>query len=88
MENADPSSPFFGKKVVFTGVLNSIKRHAAAEIVKKKGADIDTGITRRTDFVITGKEPGPSKLRKIKKFNNEGSQIKIIHEDEFLKLIN
>ena len=87
MENANPSSPFFGKKVVFTGVLNSIKRQTAAEIVKKQGADIDTGITKRTNFVITGSAPGPSKLKKIEKYNNDSSEIKIILEDEFLEMI-
>lgn len=87
LKNANPSSPFYGKKVVFTGVLNSIKRHAAAEIVKKQGADIDTGITKRTNYVITGSAPGPSKLKKIEKYNNEGSEIKIIFENEFLEMI-
>ena len=87
LENANPSSPFFGKKVVFTGVLNSIKRQTAAEIVKRQGADIDTGITKRTNFVITGSTPGPSKLKKIEKYNNESSEIKIILEDEFLEMI-
>ena len=85
--NANPSSPFFGQKVVFTGVLNSIKRQTAAEIVKRQGADIDTRITKRTKFVITGSAPGPSKLKQIEKYNNESSEIKIIFEDEFLKMI-
>ena len=87
LENANPSSQFFGKKVVFTGVLNSIKRQTAAEIVKRQGADIDTGITKSTNFVIIGSAPGPSKLKKIEKYNNESSQIKIILEDEFLEMI-
>lgn len=87
LENENPSSPFFGKKVVFTGVLNSIKRQTAAEIVKRQGADIDTGITKRTNFVITGSAPGPSKLKKIEKYNNDSSEIKIILEDEFLEMI-
>lgn len=87
LENANPSNLFFGKKVVFTGVLNSIKRETAAEIVKRQGADIDTGITKRTNYVITGSTPGPSKLKKIEKYNNESSVIKIILEDEFLEMI-
>lgn len=85
--HANPSNPFFGKKVVFTGVLNSIKRQTAAEIVKRQGADIDVGITKRTNYVITGSAPGPSKLKKIEKYNNDGNEIKIILEDEFLKMI-
>lgn len=88
LENADPSSPFYNKKVVFTGVLNSIKRLEAAEIVKKLGADIDTSISKGTNFVITGKAPGPAKMKKIEKYNAEGCEIKIVLENDFLEMIH
>jgi len=88
MESADPNSPFYGKKVVFTGVLDSISREEAAGIIKKMGADIDTGISRNTDFVIVGAGAGPSKLKKIKEYNDMGANITIIYEDEFVKKIN
>jgi DNA polymerase III subunit epsilon len=87
LSNANPSSPFYNKKVVFTGVLNTIKRQKAAEIVKSQGADIDTGITKRTNYVITGKAPGPSKMKKIEKYNSENSNIKIVLEEEFIVMI-
>lgn len=87
LENADPNSPFYNKKVVFTGVLEKIKRQQAAEIVKKLGADIDTNITKRTSFVITGTDPGPSKMNKIIKYNNGGCNIKILYENDFLTMI-
>lgn len=87
LENADTDSPFYNKKVVFTGVLENISRQDAADIVKKMGADIDTGITKRTDYVITGLDPGPSKMNKIIKYNNDGCTIKILYEKEFLKMI-
>ncbi len=87
LENADENSPFYGKKVVFTGALDSITRKEAAGIVKKMGADIDTGITKRTNFIITGIDPGPSKMNKIIKYNNEGSEIVILYEKKFLKMI-
>ncbi|RIH64320.1 hypothetical protein D1164_14595 [Mariniphaga sediminis] len=87
LENADINSPFYNKKVVFTGVLENINRQEAAEIVKNMGADIDTSITKRTNFVITGIDPGPSKMNKIIKYNNEGCNIKILYEKDFLKMI-
>ncbi len=37
LEYADSNNPFYAKKVVFTGVLNSIKRKDAADMVKKLG---------------------------------------------------
>jgi DNA polymerase-3 subunit epsilon len=86
LECADCASPFYAKKVVFTGVLNSIDRKEAAELVKKLGADIDTSITKRTNFVITGSAPGPSKMKKIEQLNAQGYDIRLICEKEFLRM--
>jgi DNA polymerase III subunit epsilon len=87
LEHSDSNSPFYGKKVVFTGVLNCISREEAANKVKELGADIDTGISKKTDYVIVGAGAVPSKLKKIQDYNNNGSNIKIIKESEFLNLI-
>jgi len=87
LENADFNSPFYGKKIVFTGVLDNITREDAANITKEMGADIDTGITKKTNFVIIGTGAGPSKLKKIEEYNNSGSKIQLIYEPEFLKII-
>ncbi|NLY74857.1 MAG: hypothetical protein GX075_06100 [Firmicutes bacterium] len=84
---ANINNPFYGKKVVFTGVLLSMNREEAARIIKKLGADIDTNITAKTNYVIVGIDPGPLKMRKIEMYNNEGSSIQIIKEDEFLNMI-
>lgn len=81
------SNPFYSKKVVFTGVLQTITREDAAKKIQELGADIDTGVNKKTDFVIVGHGAGPSKLKKIQDFNSSGSNIKIIREDEFLTMI-
>lgn len=87
-ENANPNSPFYKKKVVFTGNLSSIERIEAATILKKLGADINTSISKKTDIVIIGANPGPSKVEKIDTLNNEGCNIRVITETEFLTMIN
>lgn len=88
LEHVDCSNPFFAKKVVFTGVLNSIDRKEAACMIKKLGADIDTTITKRTDYVITGSAPGPSKMKKIEQLNAQGCNIRLVFEEEFLRMCN
>jgi DNA polymerase-3 subunit epsilon len=85
IENTD--NPFYSKKVVFTGVLQTISRNDAAQKIQKMGADIDSGVNKRTDYVIVGHGAGPSKLKKIENFNSTGSNIRIIKEDEFLLMI-
>ncbi|MCX6303401.1 MAG: BRCT domain-containing protein [Bacteroidetes bacterium] len=87
LELGDKSHLFYNKKVVFTGVLDRISRGEAAKIVKEKGADIDTGITKNTHFVIVGHGAGPTKLMKIQEFNSKGSNIRMLSENEFLDII-
>ncbi|HOI87649.1 MAG TPA: exonuclease domain-containing protein, partial [Lentimicrobium sp.] len=84
---ADKNNPFFAKKVVFTGVLQLLPREEAAGIIQKMGADIDTSVTKRTDYVIVGYGAGPKKLKKIDELNANGSSIRIIQEDEFLSML-
>jgi DNA polymerase-3 subunit epsilon len=81
------NNPFYSKKVVFTGVLQNISREEAAKKIQEMGADIDTGVNKRTNYVIVGQGAGPSKLKKIEEFNSSGSDIRIIREDEFLYMI-
>jgi DNA polymerase-3 subunit epsilon len=67
--------------------LTHISREDAAEKVKMLGADIDTGITPRTDLVIVGKGAGPVKLKKIEAYNGAGAHIGAVEEREFLGMI-
>jgi DNA polymerase-3 subunit epsilon len=87
LKNANPNSPFYNKKVVFTGILEKFDRNEAAKIVKELGGDINTSISKNTNIVITGTDPGPSKMNKIIKYNNDGCDIKIIYEKDFIALI-
>ncbi len=83
LENADSNNPFYAKKVVFTGVLNSINRKDAADVIKKLGADIDTSITVRTDFLITGSAPGHSKMKKFSSSITKGAIFKLLEKMSF-----
>jgi DNA polymerase-3 subunit epsilon len=87
LEHCDCNHPFYNKKVVFTGVLNSLTREDAARAARAHGADIDSGITKRTNYVIAGSGAGPAKLKKIEQYNACGAGIRIIGEREFLGMI-
>jgi len=82
-EVQDINNPFFMKKVVITGVYKKITRNEIAEIVKNKGADIDTSVTPKTSFLISGDEPGPAKIKKAIEYN-----VQIISEEEFYAMIS
>lgn len=82
-ENAEnKTNPFFMKKVVITGFTYE-EKSIIADDLKKLGADIDTGVTKRTHFLIAGPTAGPTKLVKMRKNIEEGKEARIITIDEF-----
>lgn len=83
----NPDSLFYGKRIVFTGVLNQFDRTEASAIVSRIGAKVTTSISRKTDFVIAGAGAGPVKLRKVEEYRNIGYSIKILLEEEFLSVL-
>lgn len=80
-ERAARSGPLKGKTFVFTGGLESMTRQEAEEKVRKLGGDASGSVSKNTDYVIAGTEPG-SKFDKAREFG-----IKIISEEDFLKMI-
>lgn len=86
VENKD--TPFFQKKVVLTGVLNSFPvREELACMLKRYGADINGSISKKTNIVIVGNGCGPSKMKKIEELQGQGVEIKVLYEPEFLDII-
>ena len=70
-----------GKSFVLTGGLETMTRDEAKDKIRRLGGDISESVSRQTDYVIVGLEPG-SKYDKAKKLG-----IKTIDEKEFLKII-
>jgi DNA ligase (NAD+) len=68
---------FEGLSVIFTGGLERYDRQKAAELVLERGGRVVGSVSRKTDLVIAGKDPG-SKLEKALKLG-----IRVIGEDEF-----
>jgi DNA ligase (NAD+) len=73
---ADPSErrreggPLEGKTVVLTGTLPELTREEAATLVKSAGGKVTSSISKKTDYVVAGENPG-SKLAKAEKFGTE-----------------
>ncbi len=75
------SSKLLGKTLVITGTFSSMTRSKAEELIKIHGGKAGTTITKNTDYLIVGSEPG-SKLKKAKELG-----INIINEGEFKELV-
>jgi len=71
-----------GKVFVFTGTLRSFSRDAAKERVEALGGHAASIVSKKTDFVVTGEDPG-SKADKARELG-----VAMITEDEFLKMVD
>jgi DNA ligase (NAD+) len=56
-----------GKTVVLTGTLPELTREEAAALVKNAGGKVVNSVSKKTDFVVAGENPG-SKLAKAEKY--------------------
>ena len=72
---------FSGKTFVVTGTLNDYTRQGSEELIRMLGGSASSSVSKNTDFLLTGKDPG-SKLEKAKKLG-----VKIISESDFKKMI-
>ncbi|MDD3818588.1 MAG: NAD-dependent DNA ligase LigA [Actinomycetota bacterium] len=72
---------FVGKTFVITGKLNSFSREEATDLIESFGGRVTSSVSRNTDIVIVGENPG-SKLDDARKFG-----IKTITEEEFKRMI-
>ena len=72
---------FTDKTFVITGTLADYSREEASEIITNLGGKVTSSVSSKTDFLICGENAG-SKLLKAEKLG-----IKVIKDDEFVKLI-
>lgn len=81
-ENEKKSGVFSGMKVVLTGSLPTYKRGEATLLIEENGGEVAASVSKTVNLVVAGEDAG-SKLDKAKKLG-----IKIIGEDEFVKMLN
>ena len=70
-----------GKSFVLTGTLNRYSRQEAKELIEANGGKVAGSVSKKTDFLLLGENPG-SKLEKAIAF-----KIAVISEAEFEKMI-
>ena len=72
---------FSGKTVVITGTLENLSRNEVKEIVEKLGGKVTGSVSKNTDIVIVGENPG-SKADKAEELG-----IRIIGNEELISAI-
>jgi DNA ligase (NAD+) len=71
-----------GKTFLFTGILPTLKRSEAEELVEANGGKLLGSVSSKLNYLVAGDDAG-SKLEKAKKI----SSVRIISEGEFLKMV-
>ncbi len=85
----DEKHPVFGRRFAFTGDFKSMSREALIVAVKNLGGIPLNGVTLSCDYLAAADDKLTGKMKQAKVFNEKGkAKIKIINEDELLKLIN
>lgn len=82
MQSRFSDTPFSGKTVVLTGSLQNYTRSAAAALIKERGGKVTESVSKNTDYVVAGEDPG-SKLEKAYKLG-----VKVLTEAEFAELLS
>ncbi len=79
---APASDLLAGLSVVITGKLDSMTRGEAEERAKDAGASVTGSVSKKTDFLVTGADPGGSKLTRAEKLGTL-----LLSEEQYLAVL-
>lgn len=71
-----------GKRFVITGTLAQLGREEAKDRVRLMGGSVADSVSKKTDFVVVGENPG-SKAEKAKELG-----VPVLSEEEFLRMVS
>ncbi len=71
-----------GLSFVITGILSSLSREKASELILSRNGKVSSSISRKTSYLVVGESAG-SKLNKAQELG-----VEILNEKQFINLIN
>lgn len=91
----DETHPLYGKKCVFTGTLENMKRQEAMQLVVDFGGEVQNNVTKETNYLVLGnndyctsiKGGKSNKQKKAEELLIKGQDISIIPESVFYDMI-
>ncbi len=79
---AERSDKLSGLTIVISGTFARHSRDEYKAMIERNGGKNSGSVSGKTDYILAGENMGPAKLEKAAKLG-----VKIIHEDEFLKML-
>jgi DNA polymerase-3 subunit epsilon len=92
----DPGGDFRDKQVAITGSLDSMTRAEAQKLLLNSGAKVTSSVSKNLNFLVSGTQDvrrlsegssQSSKHRKVMELRDQGNEIEIIDEEQFLQLL-
>ena len=74
--------PLAGKTFVITGTLPGMSREKATEAIEEAGGKVTSSVSKKTDYLVAGADPGGSKFTKAQEIGTE-----TIDEEALLALL-
>ena len=71
------------KSFLVTGKLNGISRAEVKSLIEENSGITVSAVTKKLNYLIVGEKPTRKKIESAKELN-----IKIINQEEFLKMLN
>lgn len=97
VKTAEPDGRFNGLRFVFTGELDYISREEAIETVERQGGKVTNSVSKKTNYIVVGAEElrrykdtgllATNKFKKAVEQKDDGIEIKILNENEFIEMI-
>jgi DNA ligase (NAD+) len=86
MEEEGPAppaeGPLVGKTLVLTGTLPNLTREDAARLIEAAGGKVTGSVSKKTDYVVVGEDPGGTKYTKAQELG-----IEMLDEEGLLALV-
>ena len=80
---ANRSDKLKGMKIVISGTFSKHSRDEYKAMIEQHGGKNSGSVSGKTNYILAGDNMGPAKLEKAAKLG-----VKIIHEEEFLSMLN
>ena len=81
-ETADMDSPIAGKGIVFTGKMTAGSREEMQAAARALGAQVQTAVSGKTDYLICGENVGAKKIEKATRLG-----VTVLSEEEYRNLL-
>ena len=83
VSQANKNGSLKNKTFMLTGKLNGISRAEAKALIEQNSGKIISNVSNNLDYLVIGEKPTTRKINEAREL-----QIKIVSQDEWLKMLN